>query len=65
LNPLSPLRRSFTLRRRHSLNLFVVRLGCYGTLLRSRLPSGFHLLSTILLLLKLLHLPLCVLIACG
>jgi len=41
LNSLNPLRRSFTLRRLHSLNLFVVRLGCYGSLLRSRLPSGF------------------------
>jgi hypothetical protein len=61
---LNPLRRSFTLRRLRSLNLFVVRLGCYGTLLRSCLLSGFHLLGTFLLLLKALYLSLCVLIAC-
>jgi hypothetical protein len=59
------LRRSFTLRRLHPLSLFVARLCCYGSLLRSRLPSGFRLLGTFLLLLKLLHLSLCILIACG
>jgi hypothetical protein len=64
LNSLNPLRRSFALRRLHLLSPSVTRLCSYGALLCSRLPSGFHLLGTFLLLLKALYLSLCVLITC-